>query len=31
LMKQVRHAIDTGTFTDFKAEFITRYTAKGKE
>ncbi len=30
LMKQVRHAIDTGTFADFKAEFITRYTAKGK-
>jgi len=31
LMKQVRHAIDTGTFTDFKSAFITRYTAKGKE
>lgn len=31
LMKQVRHAIDTGTFTDFKAEFINRYTAKGRE
>ena len=30
LMKQVRHAIDTGTFSDFKTEFITRYTAKGK-
>lgn len=31
LMKQVRHAIDTGTFADFKADFITRYTSKGSE
>ncbi len=29
LMKRVRHAIDTGTFAGFKAEFISRY--RGKE
>ncbi len=27
LMKQARHAIDTGTFADFKAGFISRYRA----